>query len=578
VRIPARKRPSPEGGWGTGTGFVSASGRPDRVYKKLTYLTRMQEQRDSPLLSRVDHGVTPPRIDIPRVYNAAHDLLERNLLAGRADKIAYIDDAGTYSYAELTRRVNRFANGLACLGVHMEQRVLLCLHDTIDFPVAFLGCIKAGFVPVALNTLLSSADLQYILDDSRACAIVISSALFDAHREIFTAAQFLEYVVVSNATDRDCLAMSSLIESSEDTCEPAPTTCDDMCFWLYSSGSTGAPKGTVHIHSSLIQTAELYARTVAGYSESDLIFSVSKLPFAYGLGNSLTFPLAVGATAILMSERPTPVAVIERLRRLRPTVLCSIPTSFAALLAHTGLPRRDELRLRICTSAGEALPEAIGIRWRQHFGVDILDGIGSTEMLHIYLSNRVGDVRYGTTGYPVPGYEVRIVDDAGYAVSRGQSGEMHVRGSTRALLYWNNRARSCATFVGEWLRTGDTYREENGYYVYEGRRDDMLKVGGLYVSPMEVESALIQHEAVLEAAVVAKEDPEGLIKPCAYIVLRSGKAASAQELQLHVKRLLAPYKYPRWIEFVNELPKTATGKIQRFKLRQDTSRAQTAVK
>ena len=521
------------------------------------------------MLSSADHSVSPPRVSIPRRYNAAHDLLERNLSAGRGAKTAYIDDTGSYSYEELTRRVNRFANALGTLGIHMEQRVLLCLYDTIDFPVAFLGCIKAGVVPVALNTLLTASDVQYILSDSRACAIVISEALLSAYAPVLDTAPFLKHVIISDAKSPQSLTMRALVAGSADAYQPAPTTCDDMCFWLYSSGSTGAPKGTVHVHASLIQTAELYARPIAGYCEDDLVFSVSKLPFAYGLGNALTFPLAVGATALLMQERPTPGAVIARLRRHRPTVLCSIPTSFAALLAHADLPQRDEMRLRICTSAGEALPEDVGKRWHRHFGVDILDGIGSTEMLHIYLSNRVGDVRYGTTGRPVPGYEMRIMDDAGKASQQGESGELQVRGPTSALLYWNNRARTCATFVGEWMRTGDTYRQhEDGYYIYEGRRDDMLKVGGLYVSPMDVESALITHEAVMEAAVVAKEDPEGLIKPCAYVVLKPGRTTSEQELQQHVKGLLAPYKYPRWIEFLTELPKTPTGKIQRFKLRQ----------
>jgi benzoate-CoA ligase len=516
--------------------------------------------------------LSPARIEIPRCYNAAHDLIERNLQAGRADKVAYIDDAGEYSYLELARRVNRFGNALRKLNLHVEQRLLLCLHDTIDFPVAFLGSIKAGLVPIAVNTLLPPSDLQYILEDSRAASAVISVSLLETLKPALSGARFLRHIIVSESCDSDQLSMQQLLANEPDAFDPAPTTCDDMCFWLYSSGSTGPPKGAVHVHASLIQTAELYARAVAGYREDDLVFSVSKLSFAYGLGNSLTFPLAVGATALLMRERSTPAAIIARLRRFQPTVLCSIPTSFASLLAHPELPAGKEVRLRICTSAGEALPEAVGKRWQRHFGIDILDGIGSTEMLHIYLSNRPGEVRYGTTGRPVPGYELRIVDEAGRPVRTGESGELHVRGPTSALLYWNNRARSRTTFVGEWLHTGDNYREmEDGYYVYEGRRDDLLKVGGLYVSPVEVESALIQHEAVLEAAVVAREDAEGLTKPCAFVVTRPGVAISVQELQQHVKTLIAPYKYPRWIEFVTELPKTATGKIQRFKLRQMAS-------
>ena len=521
------------------------------------------------MLSSADHSVSPPRIEIPRNYNAAHDLLERNLRAGRAAKTAYIDDAGEYSYEELALRANRFANALGRLGVQMEQRVLLCLLDTIDFPVAFLGAIRAGVVPIAVNTLLTPADLEYVLNDSRACTIVLSAPLVSTFESLFAKSRFLKHVIVSGEIGHGHLSMRMLLDNAADSYDTAPTTCDDMCFWLYSSGSTGAPKGTVHMHSSLLQTAELYGRAVAGFNEGDVVLSASKLPFAYGLGNSLTFPLAVGATAVLMAGRPTPEAIVTRLRQHRPTVLCTIPTAYAALLAHADLPKREELRLRICLSAGEALPEYVGKRWQRHFGVDILDGIGSTEMLHIYLSNRIGDVRYGTTGRPVPGYEVRIVDDEGKPASAGEAGDLHVRGPSSALLYWNNRTRSCNTFMGEWMRTGDKYRQrEDGCYVYEGRSDDMLKVSGLYVSPAEVESALIEHEAVLEAAVVAREDAEGLTKPCAYIVLKQGRSVSAQELQQHVKSRLAPYKYPRWIEFVGELPKTVTGKIQRFKLRQ----------
>lgn len=520
-------------------------------------------------LSTADHSRSPPVIDVSREYNAAHDLIARNLRAGRSQKIAYIDDEGTYTYGELDLRVNRFADALRRLGIQMEQRVLLCLLDTVDFPVAFLGCIKAGAVPVAINTLLTPSDLEYILSDSRATAVVVSAPLLSSLDPLFAGARFLKQVIVSGSEDPQRLSMSALLREAADIAETAPTTCDDVCFWLYSSGSTGAPKGTVHTHGNLIRTAELYARPIAGYREEDLVFSVSKLPFAYGLGNSLTFPLAVGATALLMAERPTPAAVIERLRRHRPTIFCAVPTAYASLLAHAELPSAQEMRLRVCTSAGEALPEEIGRRWQEHFGAPILDGIGSTEMLHIFISNRSGEVCYGTTGRPVPGYDVRIVDELGSPVPAGETGELHVRGPTSALFYWNNRTRSCSTFLGEWVRTGDKYRQRpDGCYIYEGRSDDMIKVSGLYVSPAEVEAVLIEHSAVLEAAVVAKADAEGLIKPCAYVVLKSGSEVAARELQQHVKDRLAPHKYPRWIEFVSELPKTPTGKLQRFKLRE----------
>jgi benzoate-CoA ligase len=351
----------------------------------------------------------------------------------------------------------------------------------------------------------------------------------------------------------------------------AETTCDDVCFWLYSSGSTGAPKGTVHLHSSLVLTAELYAKPILGIHEDDVVFSAAKLFFAYGLGNGLTFPLAVGATTVLMAERPTPAAVFARLRRHRPTIFYAVPTLFAALLANPDLPKADELSLRRCTSAGEALPAEIGRRWTAHFGVEILDGLGSTEMLHIFLSNRPGEVRYGTSGMPVPGYELRILGDDGQAVAAGEVGELQINGPTAATAYWNNRDKTRDTFRGSWTRSGDKYTvDPNGYYVYSGRSDDMLKVGGIYVSPIEVEAALITHPGVLEAAVIGRAGEDELVKPMAYIVLKpggKGSTALADELRQHVKERLAPYKYPRWIEFIDELPKTATGKIQRFKLR-----------
>jgi benzoate-CoA ligase len=330
----------------------------------------------------------------------------------------------------------------------------------------------------------------------------------------------------------------------------------------------------MHVHSSLIETAELYAKPVLGIREDDVVFSAAKLFFAYGLGNALTFPMAVGATTVLMAERPTPAAIFARLTKHRPTIFYGVPTLFAALLASPELPHRREVNLRRCASAGEPLPAQIGKRWTEHFGVDILDGLGSTEMLHIFLSNAPGDVRYGTTGKPVPGYELRILDDEGKPVAQGSVGELSINGPTSAMAYWNNRDKSRDTFQGRWTRSGDKYSvDAEGYYVYAGRSDDMLKVGGIYVSPIEVESALITHSAVLEAAVIGRADADELMKPIAYVVLKSGQTAStdlADELRHHVKSHLAPFKYPRWIEFIDELPKTATGKIQRFKLRSRT--------
>ncbi|MEO8302790.1 MAG: benzoate-CoA ligase family protein [Betaproteobacteria bacterium] len=535
-----------------------------------------------PSLSTADHRVSPPRVDIPRDYNAAYDLVERNLVAGRSAKVAFIDDAGAYTYGELAERVNRCADALTSLGLRAEERILVCLHDTIDFPAVFLGAIKAGIVPIAANTLLTAHDYDYMLADSRARALVVSAPLLPTFAPLFGNHPQLRHVIVSGASNAPVAgasdatrSLAALTAAASVTFAPAETTCDDACFWLYSSGSTGPPKGIVHVHSSLILTAELYAKPVLGLREDDVAFSGAKLFFAYGLGNALTFPMAVGATAVLMAERSTPAAIIARLIRLQPTIFYGVPTMISALLASPGLPRREELRLRVCASAGEALPSDIGRRWTEWFGIEVLDGLGSTEMLHIFLSNRPGQVRYGTTGVPVPGYELRIVGDDGEPVARGQVGELQINGPTAATGYWNNREKTRSTFNGPWTRSGDKYSiDADGYYLYAGRSDDMLKVGGIYVSPIEVESALVSHPAVLEAAVIGRMDHEQLVKPQAYVVLKGGQVPSealAEALRQHVKAHLAPYKYPRWIEFIDELPKTATGKIQRFKLRARTT-------
>jgi benzoate-CoA ligase len=506
-----------------------------------------------------------------RGYNAAADLIDRNLESGRGDKIAIRDDSGVYTYRQLAERVDRFANVLRAKQIAPEQRILVCLTDSIDFPTVFLGAIKAGVVPVAVNTLLKPADYDFMLRDSRARMLVVSESLWPSVESIVDRGA-LEFVVVSGKEAHGHALLSELMTVAAPMARTAPTNADDPCFWLYSSGSTGTPKGTIHVHSSLAQTAELYGVPVLGISERDVVFSAAKLFFAYGLGNALTFPLAVGATSILMAERPTPAAVARVLTTHKPTIFYGVPTLYGAMLASADLPKREDVALRACVSAGEALPPDIGKRWAQHFGVDILDGIGSTEMLHIFLSNRPGDVKYGTTGKPVPGYDLRVVDDHGLPVKPGDIGELQISGPTAAQGYWNNRERSRATFLGPWTRSGDKYvQDEGGYYVYCGRSDDMLKVGGIYVSPFEVEAALLTHDAVLECAVVGHADEHQLVKPRAFVVLKNGTRGSpalAAELQAHVKERLAPFKYPRWIEFVIDLPKTATGKIQRFKLRQ----------
>jgi benzoate-CoA ligase len=508
-------------------------------------------------------------------YNAAADLLGRNLSAN-PQRVAVIDDFGSYTYEALGARVDRFAGLLGELGVRAEQRVLLALLDTIDFPTAFLGAIKFGAVPLPVNTLFPPQDLAFLLSDSRASVVVVSAELLATVREAIALAGWSGSLIVSDpaqiAPAGSGPDLTSLLAAASPQLEPAPTHPDEACFWLYSSGSTGKPKGTVHVQTSLVQTAELFAQGVLGMTSADVVYSAAKLFFAYGLGNALSFPMSVGATAILRAGRVTPDLVFTALREHPVSIFCGVPTLFGALLAQSGLPRKGEHHLRLCTSAGEALPEQIGKTWLERTGVDIVDGIGSTEMLHIFVSNRPGAVRYGTTGKPVPGYRVRIVDEAGENVPPGEVGDLDVAGPTAAACYWNNRERTRTTFIGEWTKTGDKFYENaDGDLVHCGRTDDMLKVGGIWVSPGEVEAALIAHETVLEAAVIGAQDEQGLIKPKAFVVLKVDVVRDdghAEVLQAHVKAKLAPYKYPRWIEFVEELPKTATGKIRRVVLRE----------
>ena len=509
--------------------------------------------------------------EIPRAYNFAADILARNLAAGRANKPVFIDAGGSWTYGQLADRVDRFGAHLRRLGIRREERIMIALLDSIDWPTTFLGALKAGVIAVPVNTLLTEDDYKFMLTDSRARLLVVSEALYPKFAGLIDACPDLDHVIVSGDNPQGHEKFDDVIKSAPAECFTAPTTRDDMAFWLYTSGSTGKPKGAVHAHANLRLTDELYAGPILGLQESDLCYSVAKLFFAYGLGNALTFPMSAGATTVLMTDRPTPDSVAALLRQHPVTVFYAVPTFYAAFLASPNAPQRSEVKFRRCVSAGEALPSEIGQRWKERYGVDVLDGLGSTEMLHIYLSNRPGEVKYGTTGKPVPGYDIKLVGDDGQEVEQGGMGELFVRGPSSAIMYWNNREQSRTTFLGEWTRSGDKYIEnEAGYFVYCGRRDDMLRVSGQYVSPFEVEGALQSHADVLECAVVAWRDGDNLVKPKAFVVLKNQDKACeelARGLQDHVRTKLAPFKYPRWIEFRRDLPKTATGKIQRFKLR-----------
>ncbi|HVH64905.1 MAG TPA: benzoate-CoA ligase family protein [Candidatus Acidoferrum sp.] len=528
------------------------------------------------MATTIERPVAAPVVDVPDSFNIADYLVDRHVREGRGGRTAILCGDESVTYAEVAERSNRVANGLRQLGLRREERVLLLLLDTPAFAYAFFGALKLGAVPVPTNTLLKSQDYRYMLNDSRARVAIVSEALLPQLESIPRHdLPYLENIVVDGAGGSETSGLDRLMAALP-SFEVVPTSKDDVAFWLYSSGSTGFPKGAVHLHHDILYTVVCYAQGVLGVTAADRTFSVAKLFFAYGLGNALTFPFAVGATTILWPGPPTPPNVFAQIERFKPTLFYSVPTNYGQLLAHKRDGADFDLSsVRQAVSAGEALPKALYERFKERFGVEILDGIGSTEILHIFISNRAGRVRPGSSGELVPGYEARIVDEAGADVPDGTVGDLLIKGDSTCAYYWNKHERTKETIQGHWIRTGDKFsRDANGYYWYAGRGDDMLKVGGIWVSPVEIENTMVEHPAVQEAGVIGRRDADGLVKPMAYVVLAAEYVASPElgrELQDFVRSKIAEYKRPRWIEFVDTLPKTATGKTQRFKLRESAA-------
>ena len=512
---------------------------------------------------------------VPEIFNAAAYFVDRHLDEGRGDSIAIECGDLRITYRTLHERVNRAGSALRDqLGVRPEERVMLLMLDGPEFVYTFFGAIKIGAVPVPTNTMWTADDYEYVLRDSGAQVVVVSGSLQARLADAVRACPTMRHVVVvGEAPDNNAISFETLVERASPVLAAAPTNKDAPAFWLYSSGSTGRPKGCVHLQHDMAVCAEAYARGVLGISERDKCYSVAKLFFAYGLGNSMYFPFAVGATTILWSGPVTPPTVYDIIERHRPTLFFSVPTHYAMMLAHPALGREFDLSsVRWAVSAGEALPSAIFTRFLERHGVEILDGIGSTEVLHIFISNQPGRIRPGSSGVLVRGYEARLVDDDGSAVATGAIGNLLIRGDSTCAFYWNRHEQTKDTIAGHWIRTGDKYhKDEDGFYWFAGRSDDMLKVGGIWVSPTELEHTMLEHPAVQACGVAGRPDHDALIKPIAYVVLKSGTTANAElaaDLQRFARERLAEYKRPRWVEFIDALPTTATGKIQRYKLRE----------
>ena len=518
----------------------------------------------------IDRQAEPARIAFAPVFNVAVPFIDRHVAEGRGDRIAFRTIHEDVRYAALAERVSRCGNALLGLGIGAGARMLMVVEDCPEFAYLFWGAIKAGIVPVPLNTLLRHGDYRLMIEDSTCAALVHSPEHGAEVSRALAAATYEPQSVL--CIDGGADGLPALMAAAGTALEPAPTAAGDDCFWLYSSGSTGRPKGAVHAHRDMVVTSQRFGVDVLGAGAGDVSFSAAKLFFAYGLGNAMTVPLWTGGQAILSDQRPTPEMTFALIERFRPTLYYGVPTLYAAQLRALEDAHPDLSSLRICFSAGEPLPPDIFRRWRERTGLAILDGIGSTEALHVFIGNRPGNARPGTSGRLVPGYEARIVDEHGREAAPGAAGHLLVEGDSIAGRYWNDPARTAAAMAGGWLRTGDIYdRDADGYYHYRGRSDDMMKVGGIWCSPIEIEARLIEHPKVLEAAVVGRADGDGLVKPAAFVVLNEpGDASDALEAALRAfcKEGLARYKYPRWVYFETELPKTATGKIQRYRLRE----------